>query len=73
MQYRRGVKWFVTGFIGVFKAVKGIDAAMPNTVYRRLAWCLMCHELNDRKCKVCGCFVVMKATIESQKCPIGRW
>jgi len=42
---------------------------------QRYSICLQCPELLQitKQCKKCGCFMNMKAKLESAKCPIGKW
>jgi hypothetical protein len=42
---------------------------------RRLVICSGCEHLykTTYTCKVCGCFMRVKATIESSKCPKNKW
>lgn len=41
----------------------------------RLEICMGCEHLNKRlvKCNKCGCFMKLKTTLKSAKCPIGKW
>lgn len=43
----------------------------------RLAVCETCDQFRsaDRRCAAagCGCFVDLKATYRSERCPLGRW
>lgn len=62
--------------------VKPWDLLNPNAprseqelIEYRLNICLSCEHLNQRlvKCKKCGCFMKLKTTLKSAKCPIGKW
>lgn len=46
-----------------------------NLVAERISVCRQCPYLQGRlnRCAVCGCFVLIKARIQSAQCPIGRW
>jgi hypothetical protein len=41
----------------------------------RLLVCNSCDSFNKRlaKCKKCGCFMKLKSTLQSAKCPLGKW
>ena len=64
------------------KDVKFIDLFNPkqprtnkDELKRRLEICLECPLFNaqKRKCTRCGCFMDLKATLHSARCPVGRW
>lgn len=42
---------------------------------RRLSICESCHQLRGLRCVACGCFVRLKARLESEtgQCPDGKW
>lgn len=31
------------------------------------------NEKNKKICGLCGCFLDLKTTVQSEKCPIGKW
>lgn len=39
----------------------------------RLEICNMCDLYTGTRCKSCGCFMDIKASIKSAKCPEQRW
>jgi hypothetical protein len=43
--------------------------------FERLSICNSCPELFKPtwSCKKCGCFMKVKARLESSECPIGKW
>ena len=45
------------------------------TLRQRLEACEKCPELDrdSRQCKVCTCFVDVKAALSTEKCPRRRW
>ena len=46
----------------------------PDHVYKsRIEICNSCDKLNGSKCSECGCFVSMKASWSSEKCPLEKW
>ncbi|MEC4814691.1 MAG: DUF6171 family protein [Scytonema sp. PMC 1069.18] len=49
--------------------------ADQNTVDSRLEICSTCEKFSaeDKRCTVCGCFMLVKANIESSDCPDGKW
>jgi hypothetical protein len=44
-------------------------------VEQRLEICNACPDLkkNTKRCKHCGCFMELKATLLQAQCPIGKW
>ena len=49
--------------------------ADPDLMKERLAICNECPWLNKSfvKCRKCGCFMKLKTTLMSAKCPEGKW
>jgi hypothetical protein len=43
----------------------------------RLIICKACPEYINRgllsKCNACGCFLLAKTKLKTQKCPVGKW
>ncbi|ADZ82292.1 DUF6171 family protein [Cellulosilyticum sp. ST5] len=39
----------------------------------RLAICKQCQSLINGMCKHCGCFVEMRAAVQSNYCPYKKW
>jgi DTW domain-containing protein YfiP len=41
----------------------------------RLGECYSCVHLDpiDDQCKLCTCFVVAKAALATEECPVGKW
>jgi hypothetical protein len=41
----------------------------------RIAICKACDQLRmpGWQCKICGCFMQLKARIPMAKCPLGKW
>lgn len=35
--------------------------------------CFNCENLENRKCKLCGCNMVIKVIVPFAKCPINKW
>jgi hypothetical protein len=43
--------------------------------HARLAVCNTCEFFlkGSKRCKLCGCFMSLKTTLELAKCPMGYW
>lgn len=39
----------------------------------RFEICQSCENLNNDKCKICGCWMPLKARIPFTKCPLNKW
>lgn len=39
----------------------------------RFQICQTCENLNHDKCKLCGCWMPLKARIPFTKCPLNKW
>lgn len=52
-----------------------IQMAPPAVVAERVAICGGCEHFQKvaRRCKLCGCFVHLKAKAQASKCPAGKW
>lgn len=44
-------------------------------IEHRLSICNQCPRFDKRlmRCRECGCFMRLKATLENAKCPLHRW
>lgn len=52
----------------------GVPTTPPEELQHRRATCQNCDLFSESgRCKVCGCFMQIKATWAEQKCPIGKW
>lgn len=52
----------------------GMHTTEPEELEKRRSICQSCDLLfGSGRCKVCGCFMQIKATWAEQKCPIGKW
>lgn len=49
--------------------------ASKSNVEKRLEICCNCEKYNAEatRCTVCGCFMLVKANIETSECPEGKW
>jgi hypothetical protein len=59
----------VVGAVMTGQAVMVDDA----TKQSRMATCQACSELIDGKCRLCGCGYMGKLSLETEKCPLGKW
>ncbi len=66
----RSVVSAAVGFVA-----SGFAVASDDEKARRLEICKGCERYDDAagRCKACGCFSAIKARIESQSCPEGKW
>lgn len=49
---------------------------VPQDIYnQRLTTCRKCHlyDAKKGKCKDCGCYLSIKASWASEKCPLNKW
>lgn len=75
-------------FFDQIKNLSNLAAKIPRDLYqgkkvmvsdeeydRRLDVCYLCehYEENDKRCKLCGCYVVAKAKFEVSSCPALKW
>lgn len=66
-------------FVGAYfrakwAAYQGYEVIAPTKDQdRRLGICNMCDFFQDGTCQKCGCTVMAKAMMATEKCPIGRW
>lgn len=54
-------------------AASGFKTVDQETYDKRLEVCNGCEQLAGRQCKVCTCFVPLKAQFEVEECPLGKW
>lgn len=49
--------------------------AQKGDVEKRLEICSNCEKYNSeaKRCTVCGCFMLVKANIQTSECPDGKW
>lgn len=49
--------------------------AENQTVEDRLKICSTCEKFDalEKRCTVCGCFMMIKANLEASNCPDGKW
>lgn len=61
-------------FNAINHAVKTKKILAPkNIVENRIATCKQCSQLKLNRCQSCGCYIVAKAGMDSEKCPEGKW
>lgn len=48
---------------------------MKQTANERLEICKTCDQFDSEltKCKVCGCFMMVKTMIPRTRCPLDKW
>lgn len=47
---------------------------VPHDAYtKRVETCRTCKEFNGSECRVCGCFIALKAEMQTENCPLGKW
>ena len=51
----------------------GMKKVSTQEIERRLRICNACDQLNKGRCAECGCFVNIKASWVSERCPLGKW
>lgn len=47
--------------------------AAKNIVEDRIKTCKGCEQLKLNRCQACGCYIVVKAGMDAEKCPEGKW
>lgn len=76
------IKKIKSGAIGLSKYTLGIDKSEKSEKQTRFDICKMCTKLQKTnhgiqkfkyKCSVCGCFIIPKISINSEKCPLKKW
>lgn len=46
----------------------------PEVKGRRLKICSTCPQKTTlNRCRACGCFLGLKTSLKTEKCPIGKW
>jgi tetratricopeptide (TPR) repeat protein len=58
----------ITRFIG-----SGLKTVPRSAYEKRLAICETCEHFTGVRCRVCGCFANVKASMFYEECPIGKW
>ncbi len=59
-------------FQSMYEYIAHLDADIktPDELYEnRLSQCKKCEHLLNGMCRVCGCFVEMRAAVSGNKCP----
>jgi hypothetical protein len=69
--------------VGLFKAVTdeihaaaaGEPRVAPEEAARRLGVCAGCSDFlaASQQCARCGCYMPLKSTMRSQRCPVDKW
>lgn len=63
----------IKGSIGILKSIFGIDCIASQYQAERMVICSMCQFFRNKKCFLCGCYLVHKTRLKSEKCPAGKW
>ena len=53
-----------------------INDLISKEIYKkRMSTCLECssYQPKYKKCKECGCFLILKAALKITKCPLKKW
>ena len=74
------IKW-KTPFIFAKACWKSLKAFFSNedvivsveVTDKRTSRCYTCEHFDDGQCKLCTCYVHVKALFKQENCPIGRW
>lgn len=67
------IQKIANGAVGLSKAALGIDRADEETIKERWNICQSCEFYKNWRCTQCGCIASAKVTINSERCPIGKW
>lgn len=51
----------------------GKTLASQEDVEKRVNICQACPYLKNNRCSECGCFIALKAGLQNEKCPKGKW
>jgi hypothetical protein len=51
----------------------GFKTAPAQTLQLRLRTCAACEHHTGLRCRLCGCFTNVKARMDHEECPIGKW
>lgn len=63
-------------FQNLYKYIEGLEQELkvPAPVYdERLEACAACADISDGLCRVCGCYVELRAAMKKNACPSGNW
>ena len=62
---------FIKSMVGF--AESGFQTTPSGEYQHRLSVCSSCDQLKNSQCQICKCFVIAKAAIAVESCPIDRW
>jgi hypothetical protein len=54
-------------------AGSGFQAVPAEARRRRLRVCAGCEHHTGVRCRLCGCFTGVKASLAHEDCPLGKW
>lgn len=55
--------------------MKASDLISKKTYKQRMLVCLACpsYQASLKRCKECGCFLILKAALKTTSCPLNKW
>jgi len=67
----------VRGAVGIAKNITGVGLTTDEVKKQRLDICKSCEYLIKKNkiliCGKCGCFVMLKAKVVKENCPLNKW
>ena len=61
------------GAKGLTKAALQIDKAPATVIHERRGICHLCEHLQNGRCDICKCYILAKARLLGEDCPIDKW
>ena len=58
----------LTRFVG-----SGLKTVSSETLQERRQQCAACSYHTGLRCRICGCFINLKARLPHEECPVGKW
>ncbi len=62
----------LAGAVGRF-VTGGLERSTPEETARRLEICSGCERYSNGRCRLCGCRLGLKVTMQTERCPIAKW
>lgn len=55
--------------------MKASDVISKKRYKERMLVCLACpsYQASLKRCKECGCFLILKAALKTTNCPLNKW
>ena len=66
-------KRWVEGAVGLTKAALQMDKPVATVIVERRAVCHQCSHLKSGRCDICKCFILAKARLAGENCPLDKW